>query len=384
MPPQNRLAAPLQLPQSSASRLPARQPSSALPQAVRPQPHGQLKLPRPLPSIDTATAGRPRQPSAARPPPAQRSVPGKSTLADRTMTSQHPRDGRPLPQPMSRPPVPEPARTPSLVSGSSASTNDSPRSNMLRRKDNFGRSGPRTSPDSASSREEPRIVDALAGNYEDPYPDAVFGITLPPTAQSTLAHKSADAIINLDSFVNGPHITASDLPLPSNFYAMSNSPSTRYSPSPFSVSSTPTSATTYSPSVAAGSRTPLATSRQISPVSTRPQNARKMTNESVASRESHSGNTPVRQLSSSSGSTVRAADVARSNTKSPKSQSQVSSPQKIPSRPASRAKKNGSPTKLTKPMTSANKPDIAPEFAHLADAGPLKGALASIHRAFKT
>src|SRR5205085_703773 len=159
----------------------------------------------------------------------------------------------------------------------------------------------------------------LAGNYDDPYPDAVFGITLPPTAQSTLAHKSPDAVINLDRFVNGPQTTAGDLPPPSSFYAMSNSPSTRYSPGPFSISSTPTSATTYSPSVAASSRTPLAASRQISPVNTRPRNARKMTNESVASREINTGNTPVRQLSSSSGSTVRAADVARSNTKSPKS-----------------------------------------------------------------
>jgi hypothetical protein len=70
-------------------------------------------------------------------------------------------------------------RTPSLVSGSSASTIESPRSNVLRRKQpsvgaTSNRHALRTRDDSMSSQEDAQAAERIPVDYKDPFAESVF------------------------------------------------------------------------------------------------------------------------------------------------------------------------------------------------------------------
>ncbi|KAF1975443.1 hypothetical protein BU23DRAFT_458775 [Bimuria novae-zelandiae CBS 107.79] len=166
-------------------------------------------------------------------------------------------------------------RTPSLVSGSSASTIDSPRSNLLRRKQTSigsgtGKQEQKLREDSMTSPEAKRIVTGIPGFYRDPFSETVLGISLPAT--STILARS-EAELDLPEYPHHEHeLGPTDvLPPPVPHYALSTTPSTRYSesPGPFSVSSTPTSMSSYSPGVALSTQSTVRT-RQVSPLQGRP------------------------------------------------------------------------------------------------------------------
>ena len=179
---------------------------------------------------------------------------------------------------------PASTRTPSLVSGEPASIVDSPRSNLLKRKqtsiglDN-GRRGYQIQTDPMPLQPERHLVSGIPGGYKDPFSETVLGITLPPTS-TILDRPEADVEFSeLASHRN--ELTSTDVLLPpAPHYAASTTPSTRYSesPGPFSVSSTPTSMSSYSPSVTMSTK-PTAKTRQVSPLQGRPRTTRYLTPE---------------------------------------------------------------------------------------------------------
>ncbi|KAF2877001.1 hypothetical protein BDV95DRAFT_136413 [Massariosphaeria phaeospora] len=267
--------------------------------------------------------------------------------------------------------VPQNTRTPSLVSGSSASTVDSPRSNVLRRKQSsIARTGRRqdsqTREGSMSSQEERQPVKAIPGGYKDPFSETVLGISLPPSssifAQSEAGVDSPDQRY-LD-FELGP---TDILPLPAPHYAMSTTPSTRYSDSPgvFSISSTPTSMSSYSPGAALSIKSTTRT-RQASPLQGRPPVIRHRTPDEPTFRQQHTLSS-VREssTSSSSASTV----MAEGKQKQKKSPIRLSAPP--PSPPALNTGEAGTSYQspyVPQPRSRAQAP---PELAHLADPHPL-------------
>ncbi|CAN9335123.1 unnamed protein product [Alternaria alternata] len=98
--------------------------------------------------------------------------------------------------------VPLSIRTPSLASGSSASTIESPRSNVLRRKQTSvgaasGRQATRIRDDSISSQDDRQLMEGIPGGYKDPFSETVLGISLPPS--STILARSEGQI---DSYSN--------------------------------------------------------------------------------------------------------------------------------------------------------------------------------------
>jgi len=162
------------------------------------------------------------------------------------------------------------------------------------------------------SQDDVRTAKPNSNGYSDPYPEAVFGITLPPSSAPLVRN---NAIVEIaEPQMNGyapPALATDDLPPPQLHYAISASPSTRYSesPGPFSISSTPTSMSSYSPGIAIASKAGQRT-RQPSPSLSRPPVTRRPTEEASALR-SHRGLSAVREssTSSSSASTVRAAEI---------------------------------------------------------------------------
>lgn len=178
-------------------------------------------------------------------------------------------------------------RTPSLVSGESASTVDSPRSNFLRRKQTSiglvsGKRGNQTNYDPMLSQDGRHMASGIPGGYKDPFSETVLGISLPPT--STILNRSG-VEVELPVFSSRKiELAPADvLPPPAPHYASSGTPSTRYSesPGPFSVSSTPTSMSSYSPSVTVCTKPAMGT-RQVSPLQNRPSAIRYRTPEERA------------------------------------------------------------------------------------------------------
>ncbi|KAF2741342.1 hypothetical protein EJ04DRAFT_2286 [Polyplosphaeria fusca] len=197
-------------------------------------------------------------------------------------------------------------RTPSLASGSSASTVDSPRSNILRRKpSSIGvvsrKQESRSREDSLSSQEDGQPAKMIPGAYMDPYTETVLGISLPPSS-SILSHATAQVDLHTIAYDDYRPATAEILPPPAPQYALSTTPSTRYSesPGPFSVSSTPTSMSSYSPGVALSTKH-TARARQNSPLQSRPPVTRHRTPDEAAVRQQH-GLSSVRESSTSSSS----------------------------------------------------------------------------------
>lgn len=291
-----------------------------------------------------------------------------------TATYNSPPGGRSLPQLSSRVARLDVNRTPSLVSGSSASTMDSPRSNLTRRKPTVGRSAPRTSPsDSMSSQEEALTVDPVSSGYPDPYPDTVLGIPMPGHGQALKDQQ--DEVINLDQYIT----QTSDAITPTPLYALSTTPSTGYSPGPFSVTSTPTSMSSHSPGIllSAASRDGSRIVQQ-SPTRSRPSTSRKLMDDDSGTVESP-GHSSVRESSSSSTSTLRASDTGSRL----KEKSKVSRMPAPPPSPPSRMDSSSAPAlgPRSKPASGSKSPPKSdlerstpvlrpPELAHLENASP--------------
>lgn len=211
--------------------------------------------------------------------------------------------------------VPPNTRTPSLASGSSASTIESPRSNVLRRKQTSvavasGRQNLRIRDDSLSSQDDGMTPEGIPGGYKDPFTDSVLGISM-PLSSNTLARSEP----NGDLFGNGLYdyeIGPTDiLPLPVPQYALSATPSTRYSESPgaFSISSTPTSMSSYSPATTL-SKAPVRT-MQASPLQNRPPTLRHRTPDESHARHPHTLSTVRESSTSSSSASTIVADGGR-------------------------------------------------------------------------
>lgn len=255
--------------------------------------------------------------------------------------------------------VPPSVRTPSLASGSSASTIESPRSNVLRRKQTSvgnvnTRQAMRVRDDSMSSQDDMQPLEGIPGGYKDPFSETVLGISLPPS--STILAHSAPGNGMFGAGLYDYEIGPTDiLPLPTPQYALSVTPSTRYSESPgaFSISSTPTSMSSYSPGTTL-SRTSVRT-KQASPSQIRSSVARHRTPDESNNRHPHTLST-VRESSTSSSS----ASTVIAETK------QKPSPNRLATLPQSPPLPSGVDFPVVKTRIQA-----PPEFAHLAQESPV-------------
>jgi SAM-dependent methyltransferase len=258
--------------------------------------------------------------------------------------------------------VPTTIRTPSLASGSSASTIESPHSNVLRRKQtNVGvassRQALRIRDDSMSSHDERQPEDGIPGGYKDPFSETVLGISLPPS--SSIFARSETEIDSFDSNLYGYELGPTDiLTLPTPQYAQSTTPSTRYTGSPgaFSVSSTPTSMSSYSPGNTF-SRNSHRT-KQASPLQSRPPVTRHKTPDEINARNAHTLST-VRESSTSSSSTSTVVTEAGRHKDKQMPNGLASLPQSPPV-----------PTRDTVPAVRP-RAQAPPEFAHLVDQSPV-------------
>jgi hypothetical protein len=164
-----------------------------------------------------------------------------------------------------------------------------------------------------SSQEERHQMKAIPSGFTDPFSETVMGITMPPSS-SVIARSEIDIEIPDHRFYDYDVGPTDILPLPTPHYALSATPSTRYSesPGPFSVSSTPNSMSSYSPVVALSIKSTTRT-RQVSPLQSRPPPVtRHRTPDEPSVRQQH-GLSSVREstTSSSSGSTVLAEGAKR-------------------------------------------------------------------------
>ncbi|KAL6151374.1 hypothetical protein ACJQWK_10692 [Exserohilum turcicum] len=258
--------------------------------------------------------------------------------------------------------VPQSIRTPSLASGSSASTIESPRSNVLRRKQTSvgsasGRQATRIRDDSMSSQDDAQLMEGIPGGYKDPFSETVLGISIPPS--STILARSEHQVEPYIHPLYDCEIGPTDvLRIPAAQYALSATPSTRYSesPGPFSVSSTPTSMSSYSPGTTlsrASNRT-----RQVSPLQSRPPVTRHKTPDESNNRHPHALFT-VRESSTSSSSASTVITEGAKHTDKP-------SPDGLATLPQSPRVSEVIPSASEKPQVQA-----PPEFAHLANQSPV-------------
>jgi SAM-dependent methyltransferase len=258
--------------------------------------------------------------------------------------------------------VPINIRTPSLASGSSASTIESPRSNVLRRKQTSvgvvgSRQALRVRDDSMSSQDERQPEDGIPGGYKDPFSETVLGISLPPS--SSLFARSEPEIDTFDSSLYGYEIGPTDiLPLPTPQYALTATPSTMYSgsPGPFSVSSTPTSMSSYSPGNTL-SRNSHRT-KQASPLQSRPPVTRYKTPDETNNRNPHTLSI-VRESSTSSSSASTVITEGSKRNEKPAIDGLATLPQSPPVQHRDVSVK-------ARPRAQA-----PPEFAHLVDQSPV-------------
>jgi hypothetical protein len=328
-------------------------------------PSGQSKLQKRRPSRDDEVNSRS---SASQEGPVQAvSSRQRKTSRSTPMFPQHPSiaTSKPTPQTStSRLPkleVPPSIRTPSLASGSSASTIESPRSNVLRRKQTSvgsatGRQGTRIRDGSISSQDDRQLMDGIPGGYKDPFSETVLGISIPPS--STILARSEAQVDSYSNPLYDYEIGPTDiLPLPTPQYALSATPSTRYSdsPGPFSVSSTPTSMSSYSPGTTlsrASNRT-----RQASPLQSRPPVTRHKTPDEISTRHPHTLSTVRESSTSSSSASTVVTDGAKHK--------DVQSSNGLATLPQSPRVSDVITSAEERPRTQA-----PPEFAHLADQSP--------------
>ncbi|EMC94615.1 hypothetical protein BAUCODRAFT_35847 [Baudoinia panamericana UAMH 10762] len=192
-------------------------------------------------------------------------------------------------------------RTPSLVSGSSASTFDSPRSNVLRKKPSYYTL-------QRKAHIEPGELDRASAytreeRHSGTFDHTVLGISLP----STTLHASTSVRYtpNPESeyeISRRPSVTRNMASPTGPRYVPSATPSTRYTTSPFSHVPTPSSVSSYSPAITALSKGDSRASRKT-PDQRKPLQADDST---VRNGTSRLGLPPVRETStSSSNSTVK-------------------------------------------------------------------------------
>ncbi|KAF2997363.1 hypothetical protein E8E13_004114 [Curvularia kusanoi] len=249
--------------------------------------------------------------------------------------------------------------TPSLVSGSSASTIESPRSNVLRRKQpsvgipsnrhaSMGKDDPMT------SQEDTRSAEGASSRFKDPFVESVFGISLPPSSNvlassepvfDSLHHGLYDNIGPLDIF-----------PVPTPQYAVSATPSTRYADSPggFSISSAATSMTSYSPATALPKSSYRV--RQVSPLESRPPVSRQRAPEEPDNRTAHGLSTVRESSTSSSSASTVVADIGKAEL----------AKKQMPTVPQSPRSSGESSKRQVRPRVQP-----VPELAHLADPSPV-------------
>lgn len=263
------------------------------------------------------------------------------------------------------------SRTPSLMSGSTvtaSSTHDSPRSTTLRKKvSSIGR------PTLRAARTEPSVAPVKA---QDPYSDAVFGIAMPSV--STMDPIDEERRSMLAPSLRGhdlPHqLNTDDLPPPTPAYALSASPSTRYSESPgrFSHTSSPTSMSSHSPGVVFPSKLGPR-QRQSSPTRSRPPVTRRKTDDNGSTNDLH-GLPSLHEstASSSSSSTVLAPASDRRqlkvNTERPLAQRSPLQ-REVSERLLSPVESSSQITVETRISVQSTReaPIYPPELAHLAD-----------------
>ncbi len=158
-------------------------------------------------------------------------------------------------------------RTPSLVSGSSGSTYDSPRTNALRRKpstiERYAAS--KKAEDSVIEREFTTTY-SRDDDLSEAFEDSVLGISLPQT--TSYVHHGAYVASDpkyrlLPDLSSEDQYVMRDITPPVPGYAQSATPSTRYADSPFSHAPTLSSTSSYSPAVVTSTNTPRL--RQQSP-----------------------------------------------------------------------------------------------------------------------
>lgn len=257
--------------------------------------------------------------------------------------------------------VPAGTRTPSLASGSSASTIESPRSNVLRRKQTSvgvasSRQALQIRDGSMSSQDDRQPMEGIPGGYKDPFSETVLGISLPPS--STILARSGPEVEMFGTGLYDYEIGPTDiLPLPTPQYALSATPSTRYSESPgaFSISSTPTSMSSYSPG-ATLSKTSLRM-RQASPLQSKPPVTRHRTPDENSTRHPHALSTVRESSTSSSSASTIIAEGGRHKEKQ--------SPSRLATLPQSPPVPQINQFPAVKPRTQA-----PPEFAHLVEQSP--------------
>jgi hypothetical protein len=202
-----------------------------------------------------------------------------------------------------------------------------------------------------SSQEERQAMDSIPGGYKDPFSETVLGISIPPS--SSIFAQSEPEIDSFDRGLYSYEIGPTDiLPLPTPQYALSATPSTRYSgsPGPFSVSSTPTSMSSYSPGTAL-SRNSHRT-KQASPLQSRPPVTRHKTPDEANIRNPHTLSTVRESSTSSSSASTVVVDGGRSRDK--KLLNSLSTLPQSPPVPMERARVQA-----------------PPEFAHLVDQSPV-------------
>lgn len=273
------------------------------------------------------------------------------------------------------PQPPPTTRTPSLFSGSSAQTLDSPRSRGLRRKpstiDSYTAQvrahGLRIDADRVTmhSRDE---------GYGEVFEDAVLGITLPPTGKAehrdSYLRSAAPAGV-LPSLDTQNAYSMRDITPPVPGLSHSATPSSRHTDSPYSYVPTPSSASSHSSGfIATSAQDPKYSSS--SPLRPRPFVNAPSSNTKDASSKSLP---PVRESStSSSNSTVKG--------KQPQSGSKVSVPSAPSNAHSSTARHRLSSThqrSLNTTVPAQTNAAIPPELAHLNVDAPTQPNLQAHH-----
>lgn len=300
----------------------------------------------------------------------QHSVPIASRKDAVAPSSGNPSAGHaPLPTLRHLRPLPPPStcQTPSLVSGSSASTFDSPGANRLRRKATLEERAARTQIGTLNVEKDRAMVQSRSHGHDEVFEDSILGITMPPTTSygdSTMNVSAKPEPYHGHNSYYSRYRTHTVTPPTTSGYAAPATPSTRYTDSPFSHVPTPSSVSSYSPSVAAVSRNTPQLSQ--SPVGAREPAVTGLPGKNIKSRLDLP---PVRESStSSSGSTVKRSDpkflknrrssAQNARQPAPKATQTQSNRQPMPPRKDIRGAEGKSPAERLPQQ-------IPPELAHL-------------------
>ncbi|THZ89300.1 hypothetical protein D6C84_00217 [Aureobasidium pullulans] len=184
-----------------------------------------------------------RLPSRNAPPSVVQAQPSSATPSVQSVSSK----ARSSERRSVRPP-PLSTKTPSLVSGSTISTPDSPRSGLRRKASTINQYALRVKTDPESMQEHRKLVQTVHKvQYDnDPFPGAIFGMTLPSTSGLS-STRNTSRIPSSDSRMSIPRSNTKVPHPPIELQApFSDGASSRNSDSPFSHQSTPTSASSHS------------------------------------------------------------------------------------------------------------------------------------------